>query len=37
MDFECYDAYGSYAACSGDEMNKIAVDEVVKTALALIR
>lgn len=33
MSFECYDAYGSYDKCTGDEMNAISVDEVYAKTL----
>gem|GEM_PF-5134029 len=37
MEFECYDAYGSFAACSGEEMNMIEVDEVFAKVLPYVR
>lgn len=37
MEFECYDAYGSFAACSGNEMNMIEVDEVYNKTLPYLR
>ena len=33
MNFECYDAYGSFAQCSGSEMNAISVDDVYEKVL----
>ncbi len=33
MSFECYDAYGSYDQCTGDEMNAINVEEVYNKTL----
>ena len=36
MTFECYDAYGSFEACTGKEMDAISVQEIYNTTLSYL-
>ena len=37
MSFECYDEYGSFAQCSGNEMNMIEVNDVYEKTLPYVQ